>query len=274
MDLEIDDNGIQYYSIPKGTMLYRGDSKHTGQTMMLDDRITFFGFDQENVEGNYGITYEFTTKKQLKLLAVDKNNSKKFIDIIKKKSNPKKYDEIIGILNKNYGYKSGLRDSDAKKDMILSDFICVNFNYDGYACDEMPTQTGFLHREAMICSPTNSFEGHGERVTSSNKIKILHDEWKLLQRGREMEEQRKDAKKKNKRSLFTRDDEEERTNLFGSDDEEESRKVNLFSDRLKENDDYELPQGRSLFGGKRKTKRRQRKTKRRGKRKKTYKKRR
>jgi hypothetical protein len=273
MELKTDDNGIQYYLIPKGTMLYRGDSEHTGETMRLDDRITFFGFDQENVEGNYGITYEFTTKKQLKLLAVDKNNSEIFIDLIEENSVPNKYHEIIDILNKNYGYKSGLRDSDAKKDMILSDFICKNLNYDGYACDEMPTQTGFLHREAMICSPKKLFEGDGKRVTSSDKIGILHEEWKLLQRKREMEERRKDAKNKNKLSLFSRYD-EGRTNLFGSDDEEESRKVNLFSDHFKENDDYELPQGRSLFGGKRKTKRRQRKTKRRGKRKKTYKKRR
>ena len=75
-----------------------------------------------------------------------------------------------------------------------------------------------------------------------------------------MEQQRKEAREKNKRCV------DKGTNLFGFDDEEESSALNLFSNRLKENDDYELPQGRKLFGGKRKTKRkkskrRQQKTK-------------
>ncbi len=260
MDLKINEDGIRYYLIPKGTHLYRGDSAYTGESMMLHDQITFFGFDQENVEENYGITYEFVTKKQLKLLAVDKNNSTEFLDIIKQSN---KYHEIITILNKNYGYTTGFRDSDARKDNILSEFICEYFpDYDGYACDEMPTKTGHLHQEAMLCSPANKFKGHGKRVTAPNKIQGLREKWELLQHGRQMEEQRKEAKEKNKRSRFVDD----RRNLFGFDDEEESSNINLFSDRLKENDDYELPQGRKLFGGKRK---RKTKRKKRSKRRKT-----
>ena len=251
MDLKTDHEKIKYYLIPKGTTLYRADSENTGKTIKLRDQITFFGFDQENVEDNYGITYEFKTKKHLKLLAIDKNNSKEFLDIIKKSN---KHDvEIITILNKNYGYTTGFRDSDAKKDNILSEFICKHFpDYDGYACDEMPTQTGHLHAEVMLCSPANKFQGPGKLVTHTDKIQGLREKHKLLQRGREMEQQRKEAREKNKRTV------DEGTNLFGFDDEEESSKLNLYSHHLKENDDYELPQGRKLFGGKRKTKRKKR----------------
>ena len=248
MELKTDDDKIKYYLIPKGTALYRADSENTGKTMTLRDQITFFGFDQENVEENYGITYEFTTKKQLKLLAIDKNNSTEFLDIIKKSN-----DEVVTILNKNYGYTTGFRDSDAKKDNILSEFICKHFpDYDGYACDEMPTQTGHLHAEVMLCYPTNKFQGPGKLVTHTDKIQGLREKHNLIQRGREMEQQRREAKEKNKRTV------DKGTNLFGFDDEEESSNLNLFSDRLKENDDYELPQGRKLFGGKRKTKRKKR----------------
>jgi hypothetical protein len=300
MELKIDDNGIRYYSITRGTPLYRGDSSHTGEKMILDNKITFFGFDKENVEENYGITYKFITSKALKLIAVDKNKDSPFINIVdniiddlKKDTSDegkKKYDkykQIPTILNKNYGYATRIRDSDAQKDYILSEFICGYFDYDGYACDEMPTQTGHLHQEAMLCYPAKKIKGNGKRVTKSDKVKILHDKWNLLQLGREMEEQRKEARK-NARSRFELDDEQGRSELFrrahekdgeklfGSDDKEESGQINLFSSHLNENDDYELPdlpKGGKLFGGKRQTKRRQRKTKRRGKRKKTYKKR-
>lgn len=248
MELKTDDEKIKYYLIPKGAVLYRADSENTRKTMALHDQITFFGFDQENVEENYGITYKFKTKKHLKLLAIDKNNSTEFLDIIKKSN-----DEVVTILNKNYGYTTGFRDSDAKKDNILSEFICKHFpDYDGYACDEMPTQTGHLHAEVMLCSPTNKFQGPGKLVTHTDKIQGLREKHNLIQRGREMEQQRKEAREKNKRSV------DKGTNLFGFDDEEESSNLNLFSDRLKENDDYELPQGRKLFGGKRKTKRKKR----------------
>jgi hypothetical protein len=245
MELKTDKNKIKYYLIPKGTTLYRADSENKGETLALRDQITFFGFDQENVEENYGITYEFKTNKQLKLLAIDKNNSKEFLDIIKKSN-----DEVVTILNKNYGYKTGFRDSDAKKDNILSEFICKHFqDYDGYACDEMQTQTGHLHAEVMLCSPANKFQGLGKLVTHTDKIQGLREKHNLIQRGLEMEQQRREARNKNKRTAY------QGTNLFGLDDEEESSNLNLYSDHLKGNDDYELPQGKKLFGGKRKTKR-------------------
>ena len=64
--------GIIYYSLPIGTVLYRGDSDpKLGNKMTLENRITFFGFDQGNVEENYGVAYKFTTNNELKLVALD-----------------------------------------------------------------------------------------------------------------------------------------------------------------------------------------------------------
>ena len=164
-----DINGIYVYRVNKGTRIFRGDSSIKRRTNYpLDDRITFFGLDKENVEHNYGITFEFVVQKPMTLIAIDRNNGNPaFLDRIP--------DKIQRILNINYGYKSGLRNSTPRSDNKLSEFIRDSLGeYDGYGCNEMPTDSGgVFHSEIMVCHPTN-FIGEGVRITDDGKLSELH----------------------------------------------------------------------------------------------------
>ena len=252
------ENGIIYYSLPKGTVLYRGDSGSNSEIMSLENIITFFGFDKENVEENYGVTYEFKTNKKLKLIALDKigldNDSKtNFLAIIKKKcgKNEEEYEKIKRILYENYGYKNGIRTSVSKNDKTISQFICEEFkDYQGYACEEMKTDFGgIFHSEAMICKPNDNLVG-GKIVTEESKIIGMRE--KHTERS-----QRPPVEKKTKSRIFDKDEssEDERSNSIffdnyeSSEDESLSRDLNLEKRRMSEDDDYDTPPKR-LFGGK------------------------
>jgi hypothetical protein len=171
MELETDEQGIKYYFIPAGTTLFRGESDpYVESPMRLDNRITFFGFDQDNVEENYGIAYRFVTKEDIKLIALDKNQDTVFYTSI-----PLMYKRILDV---NYGYKTGYRNSVSEKDKEISLYICENTEYDGYACDSMPSYLGgTFHSEAMICLPNNKLSG-GEQVTDDTSAERLKQEWR------------------------------------------------------------------------------------------------
>jgi hypothetical protein len=192
--LRTDRDGIKYYELPKGFVLYRGDSDPKYKGIMVfeqEDTQRFFGFNQETTEEEYGITFEFKAKRQLNLLALDKNNTDKFLELVESRTDKDfDYYELLDILNKNYGYKTGTRDSVSKQDNILSSFIRIKLpEFDGYACDMMKKQEGgFFHAEAMICYPKDKLT-EGKRVTKGNLNKY-YDEWKLRKLGKEMEEQR------------------------------------------------------------------------------------
>jgi len=164
-----DKNGIYVYKVAKGARVFRGDSSINRRTdYPLDNRITFFGLDKENVEHNYGITFEFVVQKPLTLIAIDRNNGNPaFLDRINEKTKR--------ILDVNYGYKSGLRNSTPRSDNKLSEFIRDNLGeYDGYGCNEMPTDSGGrFHSEIMVCHPVQ-FIGDGIRVTDDGKLSELH----------------------------------------------------------------------------------------------------
>jgi hypothetical protein len=172
--------GIEYYSLPEGTILYRGDSTpQEDDNLKLDNRITFFGFDQGNVEDNYGVAYEFRTNKDLKLIALDKNRETNFLDIVKDKCKDNdEYNKIKQILDRNYGYRNGIRDSVSDKDKTISEFICKKFpEYHGYACEQMETEFGgTFHSESMICEPQTHLDG-GKRVTLDDKIESMRQEY-------------------------------------------------------------------------------------------------
>ena len=230
--------GIFYYELPQGFVLYRGDSDPNYNTEMvfgLTDTEKFFGFDQETTEGQYGITFKFQTLKPLKLLALDKNNTHEFLSLVRSEiGRDFNYYEILDILNNNYGYETGTRDSVSVKDKKLCSFICSKLpDFNGYACDIMlkpKVEGGVFHAEAMICNPKEMLT-IGTIVTKGN-LSSYRDEWKLRNIGKEMEEQRIASKK-------------QRPSGFFDDDDDNSSSVR-----------------KSLFGGKRKTKRNQKKTKR------------
>jgi hypothetical protein len=159
MELIVDRQGFGVYKIPRGATLFRGDSAphiYDEGFMGLQDRPTFFGLDKENVEENYGIAYKFVTLVDLNLVALDKNQGTSFYDSLP--------DEYKQILDENYGYKTGIRDSVSEKDKHILEYICEN-GYDGYACGAMSTTMGgTFHAEVALCEPASKLYG-GECVT-------------------------------------------------------------------------------------------------------------
>lgn len=159
MELVVDGQGIVFYRIPRGTTLFRGDSDehlYKEQFMRLQNRPTFFGLEKENVEENYGIAYEFVTLVELNLIALDKNQETAFYNLL-----PAEYKRILDI---NYGYQTGTRDSVSQQDKRILAYICEN-GYDGYACGPMKTTMGgTFHSEVALCSPADKLGG-GECVT-------------------------------------------------------------------------------------------------------------
>ena len=159
MELIVDGQGFEVYKIPRGASLFRGDSDphiYDEGFMRLQDRPTFFGLDKENVEDNYGIAYKFVTLVELNLVALDKNQGTSFYDSL-----PDNYKQI---LDENYGYKTGIRDSVSEKDKQILEYICEN-GYDGYACGAMSTTMGgTFHAEVALCEPASKLYG-GECVT-------------------------------------------------------------------------------------------------------------
>ena len=159
MELNVDRQGFGVYKIPRGATLFRGDSDphiYDEGFMRLQDRPTFFGLDKENVEDNYGIAYKFVTLVELNLVALDKNQGTPFYDSL-----PDNYKQI---LDENYGYKTGIRDSVSEKDKQILEYICEN-GYDGYACGAMSTTMGgTFHAEVALCEPASKLYG-GECVT-------------------------------------------------------------------------------------------------------------
>ena len=261
--------GIEYYSLPIGTKLYRGDSDpNIGDNLILDNRLTFFGFDQSNVEENYGVAYEFRTKNVLKLIALDKNreldkNSKpKFLNIVKDKcgGDTDEYKTINRILDINYGFSNGIRDSVSANDKTISEFICKNFpEYHGYACEQMETDgKGIFHSESMICVPNEHLDG-GRRVTKdAATIHKLRQEYK--------ERKAQPDKKKKTKSRFYKDESSPPTGrglfdetpphspsagLFGTETPPHSPSAGLFGTETPPHSP-----GGGLFAGKRKTKKR------------------
>lgn len=169
MEAVKDKNGVYVYKVKKGATVFRGDSSVKRRTSYpLDDRITFFGLDKENVEHNYGITFEFVVQKPMTLIAIDRNNGNPaFLQRMNEK--------MKRILDVNYGYSYGLRNSTPRSDMKLSEFIRDSLSeYDGYGSNEMPTDSGgTFHSEIMVCHPVYNI-GEGVRITDDGKLSELH----------------------------------------------------------------------------------------------------
>jgi hypothetical protein len=289
--LRSDSMGIFYYELPKGFVLYRGDSNPKNKGKMVfgpKDTERFFGFHKETTEGEYGVTFEFESLQPLKLLALDKNNTDAFLRLVKSRTDKGfDYNKLLDILNKNYGYLTGTRDSVSKKDNHLSRFIRIKLpEFDGYACDKMDKQEGgIFHAEAMICNPKDKLT-IGKRVTEGDLEVNYYDNWRLIKQGNYMGQ--KNANEKRARSLIfdQENSESPERNTYMSPvkgpfdynddtynspdgnpplpyDTYNSPDGNNYESPLKKTrlpyNTYNTPGGR---GGKRKTKRKQRKTKR------------
>ena len=163
--------GINMYIIPVGTTLYRGDSNFTDITHheLLKGDYKFFTPDAEYAD-KYGIVFEFKTKNELQLVAMDDISEQFFTGAPK---------EIRDILEDNYGYSSHKRDSVEEKDYEVSQYICKQ-GYQGYAANTMES-TGFdddLNAEIIICNAEEHVE-RIQRTTHENKIQSKLNELRM-----------------------------------------------------------------------------------------------
>lgn len=178
---QLDSFGNPIYIIQKGTMLYRGESSINESTYKLPRSAypVFFGFVKDDIEKNYGITYQFTTKKDIRCIAIDLLNTRSPFYV----NAPQL---IKHILTENYGLaenidsKSKFRLSESDKDKKLAKYVCDS-GYDGYAIPNMNTKFDTFHAEIAICNASTKLEQPGSRVTSSEHADKLKMEHRLIQ---------------------------------------------------------------------------------------------
>jgi len=162
-------DGNPYYLLPQGTTVFHGSNNRFFDYNM----ITFFAFDKKNAEtyatNQNGNVKEFTTNKDLKLLALMEftpetpfyKNADKTMQI--------KFDYRFDINIRPPEQK--FRDSVAKRDRILMEYLCnhTNKTWDGYAmnnnyrCDKFSSCN--FHAEMVLCEPgkvLQEFEGYEE----------------------------------------------------------------------------------------------------------------
>jgi len=241
--------GINMYIIPVGTTLYRGDSNFTDITHpeLLKGDYKFFTPDAEYAD-KYGIVFEFKTKNELQLVAMDDISEQFF---------KKAPEDIQDILEDNYGYSSHKRDSVEEKDYKVSQYVCKQ-GYQGYAANTMKHVARLeddLDPEVIICNAEEHVE-RIRRVTEESNISSKLDELKM----RRTERDRVGPRKKARREIDDRVKPPSMGNLFGDEDEDED-------------EDERPPVSRSLFGGKTKKSKKSKKKQTKKKKAKTQKKR-
>ena len=138
-DGEINGVSYKYYEIPthtsdgSSTILYRGDTDlYPGY--QKPEAPAFFSTEPKFVK-HYGLVFRFKPVQTLKLLALDNaSNYSEFYDSLKNDD-----DEGLNmqrILRDNYGYNTGLRFTEYKKDYKLVNYLC-KIGMDGYAINRM-----------------------------------------------------------------------------------------------------------------------------------------
>lgn len=171
------DDRIIYYIIPAGTRLFRGDvPPNYNSPLEHISGPVFFG-QTADVALTYGMPFEFVTKSELRLLALDKSMKTIYENALDDDSliDGEPVNVVIPlILKRNYGYISGVRNSDDAADKKLTKYICDK--YPGYATDFMTTDFGgVFHREIVICNKDNV--EFVEKLTKVNGIDV--DEAKI-----------------------------------------------------------------------------------------------
>jgi hypothetical protein len=192
---EIEESGIMYYVIPENYSLFKATKTYdpmSGGLYLNPKKFYFFGVKNEtpeyikSYEEEYGIIFEFTTTRPYKLLALDK-----------KETQTKLYDDaprkIQLILEKNYGYTNGLRDSESNNDRELSEYICRTGRYDGYAIKHMSTYLGgSFHPEFMFCDISGI--NYVKKITSDVRVNEILAEKKEKEVAEQLKEQRKNKR--------------------------------------------------------------------------------
>ena len=150
---EITEDGITYYIIPEGTILYHGSNNISFPEQLQEKRHTFFALTKDYAQKyakESGNIFKFHANKEMRLVAIDKPNETLY------QNAPVK---IQKIMNENYGFHNDhKRKSIPDKDNTLSMYLC-EVGYDGYAANNMSGVSNVgdddLDPEVIICDKQN-----------------------------------------------------------------------------------------------------------------------
>lgn len=228
----IDREGIEYYVIPEGIMLYHGSDsveEINGRPDFREGLHTFFALNPEyaaNYAKRTGNVFMFETIAPIELVAMDKQNDTMYANAVNQKVDG--YD-IQTIMHENYGFNNNhKRKSEPEKDNALSQYLCEN-DFNGYAAGDMEgvNLTYDLDPEIVLCN-TDKLEYIGRKNVGS------HDEAPRIQ----------DKRRKTRRIYDSPEKKPSGMGLFRNDDDVYN---NIFSPRFTENlnfDGYKTPGGK------------------------------
>ena len=213
---EITEDGITYYIIPEGTILYHGSNNISSHEQLQEKRHTFFALTKDYAQKyakESGNVFKFRVNEEIHLVSMDKPNKTLY------QNAPSK---IQKIMKENYGFHNKhKRKSIPDNDNELSEYLCKEV-YDGYAANHMKGTTfdEDLDPELIICD--------------KNKLEFVE----LVKNKASVGPPRIERPKKKRQSVFV-NDEEKGPGLFGNDEE---KGPGLFG-----NDDDERGQGLFRF---------------------------
>lgn len=221
----INKEGIKYYVIPEGTMLYHGSDRVEEINGIPDfqERLhTFFALSQEyaaKYAKRTGNVYKFRTLNSIELVALDKSNEVLYDKVSL---------EMKNILDDNYGFHNNhKRMSEPKNDNALSQYLCEK-GFNGYAAGDMDgvDLTYDLDPEIVLCN-INSLEYIGRINVGS------HDGAPRLQ----------DKRRKTRRIYDSPEKKPSGMGLFGNDDDDDNKFSSSFTGNL-DFGGYETPGGK------------------------------
>jgi hypothetical protein len=201
----IEKNGYRYYVVPKGYPLFKAlktfRNPNDISLTLSPNKPYFFGLKNNDpdyirdYEEEYGVIFEYVTTQPIELLALDDQRTMNKLY----KEAPQ---DIQKVLEKNYGLNTKSRLSEAEPDRIFSNYLC-SIGETGYAIYEMETDFGGkFHPELLICNASEYVQYIGQITISSLRIQEIVEMGKMKQMKSNLEQSRKDAKKKGSQRLF------------------------------------------------------------------------
>ena len=215
------DNVNDFYELPKGGLLYRGDDN---KISVENYKPRFFVYNINDTDSYGKIKYQFKVNNTLRLLALDKDVDNFY------NNSPS---NIQNILLNNYGYVKGIplrkRNSVSDSDNTLLTYICSLGKYDGYATDIMESVheiEGQFHSEVCICDSTNYEEPTILSNLSTEDKERAHEDAQLIR----LSKLDKETRKNKSRSIFDSESSVGKLSFgFDDDDDDDEHHNDMFS---------------------------------------------